>query len=125
MVRPVLAIDVITHQSVNVSAIDTTQLRRIFTMRQQRWSDDTPIVVFVLPSQHDVHIQFATQYLKIFPYKLDRIWNKLTFSGLGVVPRKISSQQEIERLVRITPGAIGYVDKVSEGGHINVVKMSK
>ncbi|GLX78965.1 hypothetical protein tinsulaeT_23050 [Thalassotalea insulae] len=119
------AVDIITHRSVTVDSINTAQLRRIFTMRQQRWGDNKPIVVFVLPSQDPLHIKFSTQVLKIFPYKLDRIWNKLTFSGLGVAPRVVKSQQELIQLVSATPGAVGYAEKVNKDKDVNVVTMAK
>ncbi len=120
-----LAVEVITHSSVAMGSINTTQLRRIFTMRQLRWEEGTPIVVFVLPSQDALHIEFSTQVLKIYPYKLDRIWNKLTFSGLGVAPKVVKSQQELIRLVSLTPGAVGYAEQINKGEDVNIVSMAK
>lgn len=79
-------------------------------MRQLRWSDDSAINVFVLPSQHDLHQRFAKERLQIFPYQLNRIWHKLTYSGLGVAPTVVASEQELIQAVTKTPGAIGYID---------------
>lgn len=78
-------------------------------MRQLRWSNNVAITVFVLPSQHVLHQRFAKEQLQIFPYQLNRIWHKLTYSGLGVAPTIVKSEQELLQAVIKTPGAIGYL----------------
>lgn len=103
------AIEVVTHPKVSDLSLTTLQLRRIFTMRQLRWSDDTPISIFVLPSQHYIHHRFSKEHLKIFPYQLNRIWHKLTYSGLGVAPTVVQSEQELVDAIIKTPGSIGYI----------------
>ncbi len=115
----------ISHKSVEVESLSSSQLRRIYSMRQVRWANDKAIVVFVLPSQHSVHKIFSKDMLHIFPYQLDRIWKKLTFSGLGVSPRIVKSQAELIIAVRTTPGAIGYVEALDKEEHINVIKVTK
>ena len=104
-----MAIEVVTHPNVTDMSLTNLQLRRIFTMRQLRWSDDTPINIFVLPSQHNVHQLFSKQHLKIFPYQLNRIWHKLTYSGLGVAPTIVQSERELVNAIISTPGSIGYI----------------
>ena len=99
----------VTHPKVSDLSLTTLQLRRIFTMRQLRWSDDTPISIFVLPSQHHIHHRFSKEHLKIFPYQLNRIWHKLTYSGLGVAPTVVQSEQELVDAIIKTPGSIGYI----------------
>ncbi len=114
----------ISHASLDIKAMTVSQLRRIYTMRQLRWANNVPIVVFVLPSKHLVHNYFSKKSLKIFPYKLDRIWNKLTFSGLGVAPKVVQSQAELQKVVSETPGAIGYVEEVNKDENVNVIQIS-
>lgn len=104
-----VAIEIVTHPQVTEISLTKSQLRRIYTMRQLRWSDNSAINVFVLPSQHDLHQRFAKERLQIFPYQLNRIWHKLTYSGLGVAPTIVASEKELIRAVTKTPGAIGYI----------------
>ncbi len=106
----VSAIEIVTHPQVIENSLTKSQLRRIYTMRQLRWSDNSAINVFVLPSQHNLHKRFAKEQLQIFPYQLNRIWHKLTYSGLGVAPTIVGSQQELIQAVLNTPGAIGYIE---------------
>jgi len=116
--------EVVSHSSVTTKSLTTSQLRRIFSMRQVRWADNQPIVVFVLSSQNDLHQEFCKLNLQIFPYQLDRIWNKLTFSGLGTAPFIVETEDELIEKIKSTPGAIGYVRKYSKDSGIDVIKIS-
>jgi len=83
-------------------------------MRQTQWLDGQRITVFVLPRYHALHLQFSKERLEMYPYQLDRIWNKLTYSGLGVAPITVVSPAALINAVRSTPGAIGYVKEVKQ-----------
>jgi ABC-type phosphate transport system substrate-binding protein len=116
---------VITHESAQINSLTRVQLRRIYSMRLMHWPNGYPIVVYVLPSDHKLHLQFSKESLQIFPYQLDRIWNKLTFSGLGRAPVLVDTPQTLIEAVFNTPGSIGYMDDsyIKEG--IDVVKVSR
>lgn len=111
------------HPSVNESILTPSQLRRIYTMRQIHWSDGHRITVFTLPRKHALHLRFSKERLQMFPYQLDRIWNKLTYSGLGVAPITVNSPQELLDAVKKTPGAIGYVEKIMDEELVRVAKI--
>jgi len=103
----------VTHPQVAERSLTKSQLRRIYTMRQLRWSDNSAINVFVLPNQHVLHQRFAKERLQIFPYQLNRIWHKLTYSGLGVAPTIVESERELIQAVKQTPGSIGYIEDIT------------
>lgn len=119
------AVEVIVHSSVSERNITISQLRRIYTMRQTQWSDGHHIVVFVLPKQHALHRRFSKERLQIFPYQLERIWNKLTYSGLGVAPIIINTPEALIDIVMKTPGAIGYTETIVDKGLVNVINIEK
>ena len=85
-------------------------------MRINEWPDGTPITVFVLDNNSKQHGEFCKNVLQIFPYQLQRTWNRLVFSGSGQAPNHVNSISEMKNRVRSTPGAIGYLpeDKVDE-----------
>ena len=119
------AVEVITHRGLDVDALSTTQLRRIYSMRQSVWPSGEAIVVYVLPSEHQVHKVFSREVLKIFPYQLDRIWNKLVFSGVGKKPIVVDSPEALLEAVKSTPGAIGYAPILDSQESISVVKINQ
>ncbi|NQY87521.1 MAG: hypothetical protein HRT51_07185 [Colwellia sp.] len=117
------AVNVIVHSSVSESVLTTSQLRRIYTMRLTQWMDGQRITVYVLPRHHLLHLQFSKERLEMYPYQLDRIWNKLTYSGLGVAPITIMSPEALVEAVRTTPGAIGYVEKLKDEKGFYVIEV--
>jgi len=119
------AVEVILHPSVSDNVLTISQLRRIYTMRQIQWSNGQRITVYVLPRQNALHLQFSKERLQMFPYQLDRIWNKLTYSGLGVAPITVNTSKELLEAIRSTPGAIGYIDEVQGIEGVNVVQITK
>ncbi|GAA6171595.1 hypothetical protein NBRC116592_12650 [Colwellia sp. KU-HH00111] len=120
----VYAVEVIMHPSVKESVLTTSQLRRIYTMRQIHWADGSRITVYTLPRKHVLHLHFSKERLQMFPYQLDRIWNKLTYSGLGVAPITVNSPQELIDAIKNTPGAIGYVDNVKDEESVRVITIT-
>jgi len=108
------AVGVIVHLSVDEVTLTTAQLRRIYTMRQTQWLNGQRITVFILPRQHILHTRFSKENLQMFPYQLDRIWNKLTYSGLGVAPIVINTPKDLIEAVKNTPGAIGYSENIMD-----------
>ncbi len=118
------AFQIVAHKSVSVESLKVSQLGRIYSMRQLRWADRQAIVVYVLPSKHPLHQKFSKNLLSIFPYKLDLIWNKLIFSGLGVAPKVVNAQRELLQAVSSTPGAIGYLEILDKEEQVNVIELS-
>ena len=117
------AINVISNVTADTTSLSVTQLRRIYSMRQVHWQNGTPIVVYVLASKNTLHQTFCKEQLRLFPYQLDRIWQKLTFSGYGVAPIEVATQQALIEAVKSTKGAIGYVENLSEVKDVNVIKI--
>lgn len=118
------AINIISNITADTASLSVTQLRRIYSMRQVHWKNGIPIVVYVLASKNPLHQQFCREQLRLFPYQLDRIWHKLTFSGYGVAPIEVETQQALIEAIRTTKGAIGYVENLSEVKDVNIIKIN-
>lgn len=102
---------VIVNESVQKNTLTRSELRQIFTGHLQYWSDGTKIHVFVLDDSQILHKDFCRDNLQMFPYQLSRLWNQLTYSGQGVTPSRVPTQDALIRAVENTVGAIGYMDK--------------
>lgn len=117
------AIQIISNITADTSSLSVTQLRRIYSMRQVHWQNGIPIVVYVLASKNPLHQKFCREKLRLFPYQLDRIWHKLTFSGYGVAPIEVANESELIQAIKSTKGAIGYVENLSEVKDVNIIKI--
>lgn len=116
-------VQVIVNLSVAKGEVSVAQIRRIFSMRQTAWTDKQSITVFVLVNKHKTHQKFSTKILGLFPYQLERVWNKLVYSGLGEEPIKVNSEQEMLDRVSNQPGSIGYVMDKTEFDNVKVINV--
>jgi ABC-type phosphate transport system substrate-binding protein len=101
---------ILVHQNVSIESLSQAQLRSIFTLRQTQWPDGSAITVIVMPDSAVLHQRFSREKLKLFPYQLNSIWDKHSFSGTGTRPVQAEDVAAMLQLLRTTPGAIGYVD---------------
>lgn len=118
-----LASRVIVNKSVKVEQLSHAQLRSIYMMRQVLWPDGTAIKVFVLPARSPLHLQFSREQLQLFPYQLERVWQKLTYSGTGTPPTEVADSAKMRELVARTPGAIGYIETGYEINELHIVQI--
>ncbi|MEA3406209.1 MAG: hypothetical protein U9R28_10800 [Pseudomonadota bacterium] len=103
------ATHVIVNMSVPNSSVSTHTLSRIYAMQLKSWNSGETIKVFMLPSKHKIHREFSRKQLRMPTHQLDRLWNRLTFTGTGRTPVVVKSESEMLEKIRSTPGAIGYV----------------
>lgn len=103
-------VSVIVNTSVNIESISAQQLGRIYAMQIKNWNDKQSIKVFTYPANSKIHHQFVISQMKMQPHQLERLWNRLIFTGTGRAPNVVSSAQEMIEKVKNTPGAIGYIE---------------
>ena len=100
---------VIANPTVNQDTITERQLRRVFMLKQRSWDDGAKISLIVFSNEDAKHALFLRQSLKLFPYQLEREWNKLIYSGQSAPPVIAADTQTMLEIVSSTPGAIGYL----------------
>ncbi|MFT4531802.1 MAG: hypothetical protein ACI81F_002623 [Thalassolituus oleivorans] len=95
----------------------------LFSMGKKVW-DDTglPVLVFVLPSRHALHKQFAKQKIGSFPHVLSAIWDRQVYSGSGRRPNEVKNAQEMRRAISSIAGAVGYLPGPAGSSQIIVVR---
>ena len=111
-------VQVISNPLSDTRSLSADMLKRIYMMRLKVWPNGTPVKVFSLPSSNQIHQAFVKELLNSNTYQLDRVWNRLAFSGRGSSPVVVHNVEELLQKVQVTPGAIGYVPA---GTHIQKV----
>ena len=91
--------------------LDRDLLRAIFTMRLRSWPNGPPVRVFVLPDSDPLSDRFYREQLGMYSYILRAAWDRMVFTGTGLAPTVVRSEEEMRERVRMTPGAIGYVSR--------------
>lgn len=110
--------DIIVNRSVPSTHYSRADTRAIFAMRQRLWPNGEPIKVFTLSDDDPVHKDFVKNNLNMFPHQLRRAWDRMTYSGTGVSPIQLDSEQEMIEKIINTPNAIGYVNH--KPGHAKI-----
>lgn len=117
------SLQIIAHPAVPVTQLSQAQLRSIYLMRQVVWPNGVPIRVFVLPPRSAFHSRFCRDKLQLFPYQLERTWQKLTFSGTGTPPTELADPETMLMTISNTPGAIGYIETTDETQRVKVIEI--
>lgn len=117
------AIDIVANSNVPQHELSLRELRAIFSMQLRRWSDGNPITVLVLKNSHPTHNNFCKDLLRVFPHQLQNGWDRLVFSGTGVAPLTVNSEAEMLQLLTSTPGAIGYLEQVTEHDELQTLPL--
>ena len=117
--------EVIANPNVVQHSISTRQLRRVFMLKQRTWDDGRPISLIVFPSDNETHSLFLRHSLRLFPYQLDREWNKLVYSGQAAPPIIVSDIESMVHIVGSTPGAVGYLVSSSKRSQEDLRKLKE
>lgn len=115
------AVEIIVNNSVPAARYSLDEVRAIFIMRLTQWPNGNPIQVFVLPDAHPVHKSFAKNKLNMFPHQLRSAWNRLVYSGTGVAPTQVLSQEAMLQAISNTPNAIGYLDSKPDNAKVHLL----
>lgn len=113
------AAEVITHADHAHTPLGRELLRAIFTMRLREWPDHKPVRVFVMADEDALHDEFCRGQLGMYPYVLRNTWDRLVFTGTGLAPTQVHSEDEMRQKVQDTPGAIGYLPSTSASAERN------
>jgi ABC-type phosphate transport system substrate-binding protein len=105
------SVEIILNPEVTSMELDRDLLRAIFTMRLRAWPNGPPVRVFVLPDSDPVSDRFYREQLGMYSYVLRSAWDRMVYTGTGLAPTIVHSEQEMRERVRATPGAIGYVSR--------------
>lgn len=113
----------VANLEVKTTHLTLQDLRALIGMRWSYWPDGSPAVIYTLPAASTLHKEFCREYLKIFPYQLQRAWDRLVYSGIGQAPLQLNSVQEMKMRIENTPGAIGYLPKELVDNSVQVIEI--
>jgi ABC-type phosphate transport system substrate-binding protein len=103
---------IVVNKNVRISQIRDIDLHAIFTGEQSRFADGSHALPVILKGGA-VHEVFLKKHLGENPDDFRAQWRKAVFTGQGAMPRTFDSESALIAYVTATPGAIGYVSRVS------------
>jgi ABC-type phosphate transport system substrate-binding protein len=112
------ATEIVVNKTVPASNYSTEELRAIFTMKKTAWPNRKPIRVYTLPDNNSLHKDFVKNKLRMFAHQIRRIWDRMTYSGTGIAPIELDSEQEMIDKIANTPDSIGYLNSTPDNENI-------
>lgn len=111
------------NKTVSISQVSSSQLREISTGAKSRFSDGTLAVPVVLKGGpvHEVSLQ---RLVGDSPEEFRMRWRKVVFTGQGSMLKEFASEAAMLEYIAVTPGAIGYVSRVSDPDAIKILTVS-
>ena len=116
---------VVVNPQIQIEHINSKSLGRIYAMQVKHWPDGQPIKVFTYSTQKEMYRDFVISEIKMQPHQLERLWNRLIFTGTGRAPVVVGNEQEMLEKIRMTPGAIGYVETKGSLSGVKSLKVEK
>jgi hypothetical protein len=114
---------IVANRGVSASQISGAQLRDIFIGARSLSNDGTRVAPVVLKGG-PVREVFLRKHVGDNPEEFRARWRKAIFTGQGSMPKECRTEGEQLDYLGITPGAIGYVSRVSETNSVKVLRVS-
>lgn len=121
--EPSVTVRVIVSTSITATRLDRQLVSDAFLKKRTRWDDDSAILPVDRRQDSQVRDVFSRKVLRRDVVSVRRYWAQLVFSGRGVPPPELDSDQQVVKYVSSHPGAIGYVSSAAELSGVHVVEV--
>ena len=117
-------VTMVVNKDSQISEISAGDLRAIYMGTKTRFSDGTHAVPVTLKGG-PIHEVFLHNHLGEGPEEFRAQWRKAVFTGQGAMPRAFDSEAAIIEYVAATPGALGYVSRMSSQDKVKSIAVVK
>lgn len=124
---PVSAADnflIIAHPEIPVDSLSQKMVADIYQGYKGKWADGQTIKVVML-KQGATHEAFSRSVVHLSPAKLKRLWKKVIFSGSGIAPKILRSEEKCVNYIAATRGAIGYINPATSFAGVKVIDIQR
>jgi ABC-type phosphate transport system substrate-binding protein len=118
---PSVPFRVIVNANNPVTSVDRKFLLDAFLRKVLRWPDDQPIRPIDLRADSPTRRRFSDDALKRSVSAVKSYWMQVIFSGHGVPPPELDSDEQVVKFVQRNPGAVGYVSGTANIDGVKVV----
>ena len=99
---------VVINGEVGVDSIAAGDFESVLLGNKKKWDDGTKVYIAVL-KEGDVTESFLKTHARKTPDQFKTYWKKLVFTGKGIEPKSLGSEEELVAYVAKTKGAVGYI----------------
>lgn len=103
--------------------LDRAFVADAFLKKVTRWPNGEAIRAVDLRFDAPTRLEFSEQVLRRSPAAVRNYWQQRIFTGRGVPPPELASDEAVLAYVREHRGAVGYVSAQAETGSVKVVQV--
>lgn len=111
---------IITQKSSPVNKLSLNDLKSLYLRKTLINSYGVRWVPVNLPVDNQLRQGFSMTLFNQLPANQEQYWNEQYFQGVNP-PEVLASEEAVIRFVAITPGAVGYVRKVSVDERVKIL----
>lgn len=115
---------VVTHPEHPSDSASRGFLADAFLKRTTRWPDGSPVTPVDLRFDSAARKAFSERVLQRSVAAVRSYWQQRIFSGRGVPPPELDSDEAVLRYVSSRPGAVGYVSGGAKLGNARVLRVT-
>jgi ABC-type phosphate transport system substrate-binding protein len=117
---------IVTNEANASGTISKQELSNIFMKKTDRWSDGRQIQPVDQTASSTTRHGFSRVIFGRDASAIKSYWQRQIFSGKGVPPPEMASDEEVLGFIREHPGAIGYVASNTDiGSGVKVLEITK
>jgi len=93
----------------NSDALSESAIKGVFLGKIKTFPSGSQAIPVAQPKDAAASVEFTEKVYKKSAKQLKSYWSKLLFTGQGVPPKEVASDQDVLKLVAENPNIIGYV----------------
>ncbi|OUS28207.1 hypothetical protein A9Q99_11750 [Gammaproteobacteria bacterium 45_16_T64] len=115
---------VIVHKDSVINTISEGDLAGVYLKRKKR-VDGQRLKVVDINNDSDIKAYFHEAVTQKTLQQLKAYWSRLIFTGKGIPPYSLDTEERVVEFVSRTPNAIGYVGKSKMNNRVKVIREIK
>ncbi len=112
--------------SSDVETLTLDQLKNVYSLKQKLLPNAAPVKLVQLPLNNKTTQEFTRYLFELYPYQLQRIWDRQVFSGRARAPKILDTESKVFAHLATSSNTIAYVSAnsalfIEYKGKVNVL----
>jgi ABC-type phosphate transport system substrate-binding protein len=105
----------------NANNIDLAYVVKIYSGVVRSWPDGSAVAAIDYPEDSNARIQFSTKVLNRSVANMRAIWSQNIFSGKGMPPKVVLTDEDVKRIIVSNKYSIAYIPASQVDGNMKVI----
>ena len=115
-------VQIVAHPKTPVTSISQQELRLIFFGKKKAWSNGSRVLPITI-KRKELHTSFLQNCLNKSRRQFTNFWKRMIFTGKGIPPKAVGSEEELLAYVAANPGAIGYISGQTQAAGLKTLRL--